>query len=50
MRVRHVKGRDAGSTKLFGKPVDVKARPPHKKVLAKCTRCLAESIMKETNK
>ena len=41
---------EAGKVKLFGQPVDVKARPPHKKLLAKVTRCLTDSVVQETNK
>jgi len=50
LRVLAKPGRDAGKTRLFGKLVDAKARPPYKKVYAKSTRCLADSVVKETNK
>ena len=49
MRVRHVKGRDAGSSKLFGKAIEVKARPAHKKVIVKVTKCLADNVVREAN-
>ena len=50
LRVYDVKGRDAGQTRLFGQMVDVKARPPYKKVVAKCARSLIDSVVKEINK
>ena len=50
LRVQDVKGRDAGQTRLFGQMVDVKARPPYKKVVTKCARCLIDSVVKEINK
>jgi hypothetical protein len=50
LRVLAKPGRDAGKGRLFGKPVDVKARPPYKRVLAKSTRCFADSVVKEINK
>ena len=50
LRVQDVKGREAGQTRLFGKMVDAKARPPYKKVIAKCARCLIDSVVKEINK
>ena len=49
LRVQDVKGREAGQTRLFGKMVDAKARPPYKKVIAKCARCLIDSVVKEIN-
>ena len=49
IRVVHRKGRDAGRLQLFGQPVDVKARPPHKKLLVKSARCLQDSVCKEMN-
>jgi hypothetical protein len=49
MRVRHVKGRDAGASKLFGKAIEVKARPAHKKVIVKVTKCLADNVVREAN-
>ena len=50
IRVVHRKGRDAGKMQLFGQPIDVKARPPHKKLVLKTARCLQDSVCKEINK
>lgn len=50
IRVMHMQGRDAGKVQLFGQEVDVKARKPCKRLQAKSTRCLKESVCKETNK
>ena len=50
LRLHDVKGRDAGQTKLFGRLIDVKARPPYKKVIAKCARSVIDSVVKDIKK
>ena len=49
MRVRHIKGRVATKSTCFGKDIEMKAKPPRKRVYAKVVKDLSDCVVKEMN-
>ena len=49
MRVRHLKGRVATKSTCFGKDIEMKAKPPMKRVYAKVVKDLSDCVVKEGN-
>ena len=47
--VRQRKGREAKKSLLFGKEITMKAKPPSKRVYAKCPKQFSDRIVKEIN-
>ena len=49
MRVRHLKGRPPKKSTCFGKDIEMKAKPPRKRVYAKVVKDLSDCVVKEVN-
>ena len=47
MRIRNLKGRPPTKGLCFGKKIEMKEKPPTKRVYAKCLKDLSDCVIKE---